>query len=381
MDDELGQRTGPREEWWPFFATCAGGTELALKDELRELRFRKVRADRGGVRFEGPWRDGFRACLTSRIAVRILACIARLQAATSDELHEGVRALEWERWLSPQHTLSVSAISKSSRLTHTNFIAQRTKDAIVDRLRERDGARPSVDRDNPDLAIFVHLAKDEAGVHLDLSGESLHRRGYRTEIGEAPLKETLAAAMLRISAWDRMSPLIDPLCGSGTIPIEADLSARNVAPGRMRERFGIERWLSHDPLERALFAQIRAELHEAERASGPPILGTDDSSRAIDVARANAGRAGAKVEFFRRSLRDFQAPSERSMIIANPPYGQRIDPRDFYRELREALPRMRGQRLGLLLYEPPPRWLLPEPHVLHPLYNGALECRLALWDL
>ncbi len=378
-EETLNDRT--KEEWWPFFATCAAGTELVLKDELRELRFRKVRADRGGVRFEGPWRDGFRACLMSRIAIRILALIQRFPAKSSDELYEGVHAIEWERWLSPHHTLSVSAISKTSQLTHTNFIAQRTKDGIVDRLREREGARPSVDRDNPDLAVFVHLAKDEAGVHLDLGGESLHRRGYRTEIGEAPLKETLAAAMLRLSSWDRQSPLIDPLCGSGTIPIEADLWTRHIAPGRWRERFGIERWASHDEREQITFRAIRDDIRAIEQALGPDISGTDDSSRAIDTARANARRAGARAHFSRRSLRDFQASSEPSLIIANPPYGVRIDPRDFYRELDRALPRMQGHQLGLLLYAPPPRELLPEPKALHPLWNGALECRFALWDL
>ncbi|MDQ3037343.1 MAG: THUMP domain-containing protein, partial [Myxococcota bacterium] len=238
------------EPWSAFFVTCAAGTELALKDELRELRFRKVRADRGGVRFEGPWADGFRACLTSRIAIRVLAPIARFPAKDGDALYDGVRAIEWERWLSARHTLAVSAVSKASALTHTNFVAQRTKDAIVDRLRDLSGARPSVDRQDPDLAIFVHLAKDEAAVHLDLGGDSLHRRGWRTAIGEAPLKETLAAAMLRIAGWDREGPMIDPTCGSGTIAIEADLWARRVAPGLMRERFGIERWASHDERER-----------------------------------------------------------------------------------------------------------------------------------
>jgi len=197
----------------PFFATAAKGTEGALRDELRELRIPGVRADRGGVHFGRTWEDAWLACLHSRIAMRILAEVARFPAPSGESLYQGVRAVDWSAWLSPRHTLAVTANCRSGALTHTGFIAQKTKDAIVDPLRDRFGDRPSVDRKDPDLHVFVHLVRDEAVVYLDLAGESLHRRGYRSEHGEAPLKDTLAAAMLRLCGWDRASPLVDPMCG------------------------------------------------------------------------------------------------------------------------------------------------------------------------
>lgn len=371
---------GP-DRFQSFFVTCGAGSELALKDELRELRFHKVRADRGGVRFEGAMEHAFRACLHSRIGVRVLMPIARFPAPDGGTLYEGTAAIEWERWLTPRHTLAVSVVSKQSALTHTAFIAQKTKDAIVDRIRDREGTRPSVDREDPDVAIFVHLAKDEAALHLDVSGESLHRRGWRRAIGEAPLKETLAAAVLRLSGWDRQRPLVDPACGSGTLPIEADLWARNVAPGIARRRFGVERWASHDAAEREAFRALRDEARAAEQASGPPISGSDADPRAIEIAESNASRAGARVRFHRARLRDLALPREPAHVVCNPPYGVRLDDREYWDELAAIRPRLRGHRLSLLLQAPPPEGLLPAPSASHRLFNGAIECRLLTWEL
>src|SRR5687767_5915131 len=170
-----------------LFATAARGTEVALRDELRALRFRHVRADRGGVHFEGDLGDAGRACLESAVAVRVLSKLSETDAATGAQLYDGVRAIDFTPFLSVRHTLAVSAVSRSSALTHTQFIAQKTKDAIVDQLRDKLGARPSVDLDSPDVRVFVHIVRDRATIYLDVSGESLHRRGYRTRIGGAPL--------------------------------------------------------------------------------------------------------------------------------------------------------------------------------------------------
>jgi 23S rRNA (guanine2445-N2)-methyltransferase / 23S rRNA (guanine2069-N7)-methyltransferase len=368
--------------WESFFATCAKGTELVLKEELRELGLRRVRADRGGVRFEGPLTDAFRACLHSRIAVRVLWPIARFSAPDSDALYEGVRAFAWEQVVTPRHTLAVSAISKNSALGHTAFVAQRTKDAIVDRLRGLGGERPSVDKHDPDLGIFVHLAKDEAGVHLDLGGQSLHRRGWRSAIGEAPLKETLAAAILRASGWDRERPLLDPMCGSGTIAIEADLWARRIAPNLARERFGFERWASHDERQRDAMKLLREQARDEELRDGPTVFGSDRDPHAIATAEGNARRAGSRVRWTRMALRDRAGTTPPGHIVSNPPYGIRLTDVDaMWRELAEALPRLAGHRLSLLLQAPPPPGLLPPPATLHAVWNGAIECRLADWDL
>jgi putative N6-adenine-specific DNA methylase len=208
-----------------LFATAAKGTEAALRDELIELGFRGVRADRGGVHFDGPRREGYRACLWSRIAVRVLEPVTSFDCAGQAALYEGVAAHDFSDVLSPSHTLAVSAASRSSELSHTQYVAQRTKDAIVDRLRERFGERPDVERADPDVHVFVHLADDFATVYLDHAGAPLHQRGYRKGLAEAPLKETLAAAVLRLAGFEAEGPALDPMCGSGTVAIEAALLA------------------------------------------------------------------------------------------------------------------------------------------------------------
>ena len=206
-------------ERFVFFATAAKGTEGALRDELRELRLRRIRADRGGVHFEGNRADGWRACLHSRIALRILQQLGTFTAVGSDGLYQAVRQINWALYLNPEVTVAVTSYCKDSVLTHTNYIAQVVKDAIVDQQRERLGQRPSVDRKDPDVHVFVHLVANELTVYLDLAGESLHRRGYRAEALAAPLKENLAAAILRLAKWDPETPFIDPMCGSGTLAI------------------------------------------------------------------------------------------------------------------------------------------------------------------
>ncbi|HEX3344142.1 MAG TPA: THUMP domain-containing protein, partial [Polyangiaceae bacterium] len=251
-----------------FFATAAKGTEPALRDELRELRLRGVRADRGGVHFEGQLVDAARACLWSRVAVRILVEVAVFAAPDGEALYEGARAVPWATWMTPRTTLAVRATCRSSRLTHSQFVAQKTKDAVVDALRDRFGERPSVDRDDPDALLAVHLARDEATLYLDVGGSSLHERGWRAKAGAAPLRETLAAAVLRLSGWDRERPLVDPMCGAGTIAIEAAAWSRRVAPGLARARFGLERWASHDDAERRAMVALREEARAAKRADG-----------------------------------------------------------------------------------------------------------------
>jgi putative N6-adenine-specific DNA methylase len=352
-----------------------------LAEELTEIGLRGVRADRGGVRFEGPIEDGFRACLHSRIALRILYPIARFPAPDPDALYGGVHTIPWENWISRRHTLAVRAVSKNSALRHTAYIAQKTKDAIVDRIRAREGDRPDVDKRDPDVVVFLHLADDAATVQLDLSGGSLHRRGWRRTIGRAPLKETLAAAVLRLAGWDRHRPLVDPMCGSGTLPIEADLWARSVAPGLMRERFGIERWVSHDDAERRRFRELREEARSAERAKGPVVLGSDRDPHAIAAARANARRAGSRARFRHASMHELGPTDPPAHVVANVPYGRRCDEGAIWSELAEVLPRLRGVRLSLLLHAPPPPRVLPRPSTIHRLWNGPIECRLMSWDL
>ncbi|HEU4536635.1 MAG TPA: THUMP domain-containing protein, partial [Polyangiaceae bacterium] len=235
-----------REASLAFFASAAKGTEAALGDELDELGLRQVRVARGGVHFRGPWEDGWCACLLSRIALRVLHPLASFDAPDGAALYEGARAIDWEPYLGARHTLAVSAVGGNEGLRNTQFVAQKTKDAIVDQVRDREGERPSVDRVDPDLRVFVRVEGRRATAYADLAGESLHRRGYRAHVGGAPLKETLAAALLRLAGYRGDRPLCDPLCGAGTIVIEAAQVAQGVAPGLRRRRFGFERWARHD---------------------------------------------------------------------------------------------------------------------------------------
>jgi len=363
----------------PFFATAAKGTEGALRDELRELRIPGVRADRGGVHFAGDWPDAWRVCLHSRIALRVLAQVSRFPAPDEKALYGGVRSVDWRPFLTPDRTLAVSAVCRDSRLTHTGFLAQKVKDAVVDQMRGRLGARPDVDRKDPDVALFLHLRQDQATLYLDLAGESLHRRGWRTDGGEAPLKETLAAAILRLSGWDRQCPLVDPLCGSGTLPIEADLWARNVAPGLPRARFGFERWACHGEAGRAGMAALREQARQAIRPSGPPVRGSDRDPGAIERARTHARQAGARVDFQVAPLADLRPLSPPGFVVANPPYGARLEADPSLREELEALAERLPGHTVVLLLESGDKHLRRRPDRWWALFNGDIPCRLVLY--
>ena len=363
-----------------FFATAAKGTEPALRDELRELRFAGVRADRGGVHFEGEASEGMRACLWTSIAIRVLSPLSTFQAPDERAYYEAVHAVELDSVLSPKHTLVVSSACRSSRITHTEYLNQLTKDAIVDGIRERHGARPSVDKQNPDVHFFVHLVKDEATLYLDLAGEPLHRRGYRARAAEAPLKESLAAAVIRYSGWDRETPFVDPMCGSGTLAVEAALWAKNVAPGLSRQRFGFERWASFDEAARAAMNDLRAEARAAVRAVTPPILGRDASDRVLKLARSAARNAGVEVAFEVAALHDFELLSA-GAVVSNPPYGKRLERAlDLPRDLARLVDRHPASHVALLMAADQPIGRTrrkPEPP--REVYNGNIECIVRTW--
>ena len=372
-----------------FFATAAAGTEPALADELREIGIRAPRPERGGVAFEGSFVPAMQVCLWSRVAVRVLMELAEFEAPDGDALYTGVEGIDWSEWLDPGRTLAVSAVSRESALAHTLFVAQRTKDGIVDRLRRRFGARPDVDRDDPDVAVFVRLFRDRASVHLDLAGESLHRRGWREPGASAPLKESLAAALLRLGRWDRNRPLVDPFCGSGTIAIEADGWARNVAPGLSRKRFGFERWASFSQAEE--LADLRAEARGAALPDGPPIFAFDADAGASEQTRRNVERAGARVTVRRQRVVELKLGSlglvpgrgkPGAHIFSNPPYGERLEAgHTLWEELDTAVERLpQGTRVSLLLVERPPISLPKRIERVH-VFNGRIECVLASWDV
>jgi 23S rRNA (guanine2445-N2)-methyltransferase len=362
-----------------FFVTAAKGTEPLLRDELRELRLPKVRAERGGVRFGTTFEDAYRACLWTRIGLRVHEPLGTFDCPDADALYEGVRAIDFAPFVDPQRTLAVRAAGTSETLTHTQFIAQRTKDAVVDQVRARLGARPSVDLDSADLVLFVHLTKDQATVYADYSGTSLHTHGFRSQAGLAPIKENLAAALVRYSGWDGASPLVDPMCGSGTLLIEAALWAMRRAPGLTRERFGFERWPSFD----AARARVLDELREHARSLAQPLtaelVGSDQSAEALGHARTNAERAGVRLGLEQRALAGVKPRSERGTLVLNPPYGERLEqPEGLPRELDQLLRRFPDHGRALIVprgfpsRRRPDRWLA--------VRNGAIECELRLYE-
>lgn len=365
-----------------FFATAAKGTEAALADELDELGLRSLRLTRGGVHFRGPWEDAFCACLLSRIALRVLHPVASFDAPDASALYEGVRATDWSPYVSARHTLAVAAVGANAGLRNTQFVAQKTKDAIVDQIRDREGDRPSVDRVDPDLRVFVRVEGPRAIAYVDLAGESLHRRGYRAHVGGAPLKETLAAAVLRLAGFRPDLPFVDPLCGSGTLVIEAAQIAQGRAPGLSRRRFGFERWVRHDAHEADRLRSLRARL-AAPDGRGPVPLGSDTDPRALEAAWHNASLAGVRIHLEQRPLASLAPTDPPGLIAMNPPYGERLDlPASFVPELRSALRRLDGHRLALLAFGPELQSAVGRrPDATHELFNGDLRCKLLVYDL
>jgi len=284
--------------------------------------------------------------------------------------------------MTPHTSIAVRASCRSSKMTHSQFIAQKTKDAVVDALRDQTGARPSVDRIDPDVGIAVHLARDHATLYLDVSGASLHERGWRSNAGVAPLRETLAAAIVRLSGWDRTQPFIDPMCGAGTLAIEAAAWARAVAPGLSRERFGFERWASYDSALRERVRHLREEARDAPRRLGPVVRASDRDETAVERTRENARRAGVELVVTRRDVRDLCAIDARGSVVTNPPYGERLDAEvAVFRDLGRALQAMRDHSFAFLAGSPAlGRALGRRPDRFWILHNGPIECRLLVFD-
>lgn len=365
-----------------FYVTAAPGTEEVLRDELSELKFKSVRLNRGGIPFFGEWEDGWRACLQTRIGQRVMAVMGRFPAAGLTQLYEGVRAIDWSRQLTPEQTFAVAAFTHESSGTTPDQAALKVKDAVVDSLRDKFGYRPNVDREDPDVRIFVYMTRGKAVLYLDLSGQPLFKRGYRVTGGEAPLKETLAASVLRLSGWDRNTPLVDPMCGSGTLVIEAALWAANMAPGLKRETFGFQRWADFDSTKANLLDGLKGVLRREGHGQTPRVTGFDIDQQALAHAQENARSAGLRLSFKRMPLRELQADGTRRILVTNPPYGIRLDAdNQIYQELRSAVLRLHGWRVCMLTGNPRLIKSIPKaPVAEYPLKNGNIECRLVIYE-
>src|SRR5579875_431737 len=308
-----------------FFATCGRGIESVLADELRALGAEQVEPGRGGVSFCGNLALLYQANLWLRTAIRVLRPVLEADVSSPDELYEAVRSLDWSRYLTPEHTLAVDCNVRDSYITHSKYAALRVKDAICDQFVERLGKRPSVDVEEPMLGLNLHIYRNHAVLSLDSSGESLHKRGYRPIQTRAPLNEALAAALVLMTGWRGDRPFADPLCGSGTLAIEAAWIALHRPPGLTRKRFGFQGWMDFDV---ELWTSLRDEGRRGVGRTLPaPILASDVRGDAVSFAINNARAAGIGhlLRFDKRDVRDFQPPpGPPGVIVCNPPYGERI---------------------------------------------------------
>ncbi|MBW2462198.1 MAG: 23S rRNA (guanine(2445)-N(2))/(guanine(2069)-N(7))-methyltransferase, partial [Deltaproteobacteria bacterium] len=311
-----------------FFATVARGAEDVLAEELRELGVYEIEVVHGGVHFAGSLEDGYRVCVGTRVASRILLPLDRFEAQDAAALYEGVARTQWTDHLGPETTFAVDVAGKGTA-GPGKFVALKTKDAIVDMIRDAEGSRPSIDKVDPGLRVHVHLSGTQVTVSIDLVGRGLHRRGVGRTGGAAPLKESLAAALLRMAGWHRREGadlvLLDPMCGSGTFLIEAAWMARDVAPG-LRRGFGAPGWRAHD---REAFARViaAAEARKAAAADRTVVLvGVDSSEEQLGHARDNLKAAGVTdAELRHGTLADLEPPEGPSgLFVVNPPYGERL---------------------------------------------------------
>ena len=384
--------TGLIKSMQPFklFVTGHKGFETLLFHELRvvlggseavlEKRY-------GGVEIAGDLDAIYRLCLHSRLANRVFCELAKVRVEDDTQLYQAVSRIDWSQHLEASGSLAVSVTLSRAKLTHSHFAALRVKDAIVDQFRERSGERPSVAKIQPDIQVHVNIHQDQASISLDLSGDSLHRRGYRLEHTGAPLKEHLAAALLIQAGWNKEGSetrrLVDPMCGSGTFAIEAAMMAANMAPGMQRSYFGFNHWRQHQPqrwqdcLEQARAAVISPDVE---------IIACDYDSNALQVSATNARRAGVEqlIQFSHQQVGDLELPaiSTETLVICNPPYGQRLQAEqglaELYSDLGAALRRMAPARLAIIS---------ANPDLLHRLQmnrldrkdvrNGPIECLFA----
>jgi 23S rRNA (guanine2445-N2)-methyltransferase / 23S rRNA (guanine2069-N7)-methyltransferase len=370
----------------PLFATASRGTEELLARELESLGAAKVRQDRGGARFHANIDEALRICLWTRLAMRILYPLGEFEARGADGLYAAVSKIRWDEHLTTQTTFAVEATLRDSEHTHSGFVALKVKDAIVDQLREKFGKRPDVDTHHPDVRIVAHLKKETLNLSLDLAGEPLHRRGYRAETTAAPLKETLAAAMLAAAKYEGNEPFADAMCGSGTLVIEAAWKAMNRAPGLQRS-FGVERWPSLGAKAKATLAELKREAKAGERAPAAPLIARDFDDGPLAAASANFRAAGlSSLITLEKADATFDGPPSGApgLLALNPPYGDRLGGgrgqkgiKSFYFKLGDALAKWNGWRFCVLAgNESFEGAFHARPTDRLTLWNGPIECQL-----
>ena len=374
------------EQEFELIAKTFMGLENILAQELTQLGANNIQIGRRMVAFTGNQEMMYRANFQLRTAIRILKPIAHFKAHSAEDMYDEVRKIDWSQYIEQGKTFSVDSVVYSEEFRNSRFVTYKVKDAIVDQFREATGTRPNISVSNPDIRLNIHIAEDQATLSLDSSGESLHRRGYRQESVEAPLNEVLAAGMILMSGWKADTDFIDPMCGSGTLLIEAALIARNINPGVFRKAFAFEKW---PDFNQELFDTIYNDDSQ-ERDFAHHIYGYDVDMKAVNTARLNVKAAGLSqtVTVEQQDFKDFKKPAEKSIIMTNPPYGERISTPDLlgtYKMIGERLKHeFGGNEAWILSYrEECFEQIGLKPSIKIPLYNGSLECefrKYALFD-
>ena len=369
-----------------YFAPCTLGLEEVLRGEIDALGAEWSEVRRGGVTFGGDRRLGYAANLWLRTAIRVQEEIARGSARTEDELYSFIQEVDWSRFMSNDHTFAVDASVRDSGVTHSKYAALKVKDAIVDQFRDRTGKRPNVDTSAPDVPIKLALIRNRATLYRNMAGDSLHKRGWRPIQVKSPLNESLAAGLLMLSGWDRASALADPMCGSGTLLIEAAHLATDRAPGLMRV-FAFELWPDYDE---ALWSELRREAEARVQRTLPfSIKGNDHHRGAISLARLAADAAGVDhlVHFSTGDAREFRPGAATTHVVTNPPYGQRLGTEEETRESWTSLgnflhDQCRGATAHVLCGNPTLARLLGlRASKKTPVMNGPIDCRWLRYEI
>jgi putative N6-adenine-specific DNA methylase len=370
-----------------YFATVARGLENLAAAELTEMGATDIVPGFCGVSFSGDRELLYRVNLWARLPFRVLVKLGDLPSIDDAELFESIQSIDWGRYLTPDLTMAVTVTGKNPQLNHSHFTAVQVKRAITAQQTQQFGERSNVDIDDPDVRINVHIEKELCSVSLDSSGSSLHRRGYREAVGDAPLKESLAAALVKMSGWTPDLAFVDPLCGSGTLPLEATMQALNIAPGVFRNSFGFERWLDFDS---ALFDRLLKAAEASEKKDlNLTIVGSDRNYDVIQQARSNALKSGVGnyIDFAVRELADVEAPADTGIVLCNPPYGERLgrgeDLGAFYKLLGDIL---KNRFKGWTAYVLSGNKELAKSIGLRSaarttVYNGTLSCQLMKYEL
>ena len=367
-----------------LIAKTFAGLEEVLAQELTDLGAEGVEKGNRMVVFRGDKEMMYRANFCLRTALRILKPIESFKASDADDIYDRVKAMDWDKYMDNTDTFLVDAVVYSENFRHSKFAAYRVKDAIADYFREKTGKRPNVRMDNPDIKINLHISDNDVTISLDSSGESLHHRGYKTKNVAAPLNEVLAAGIIKLSGWNGDMDFIDPMCGSGTLPIEAALIARNIYPGVFRREFGFERWKDFD---RELFEEIYNDDSQ-EREFSHHIYGYDINHQCVGIAQDNVKSAGVQdiVIVAQQDVRNFSGMNHKAVMVTNPPYGERITTEDIlslYADLGTVLKRhfAGGDAWILSYHEECFDKIGFRPSTKIALYNGPLACELRKYQV